>query len=143
MNMEDSSKQPTEQEVLEEIKAIHEYIDSIPVVIQSLRQGPREIKIVCEQIEPFHEQMKKEYGNESNAKINADWWGSEEKYIAIVRVEKSEKEQKSGKKVTLAKRPLNTQEINEIDRQLREEMGITGLTKETYEDLKKFRVTQK
>jgi len=134
---------PDKESVHEEINDIQKYVDDIPVVKESLRKEPRLIAVAGQDIETFHEHMRERFDCEDEAVVNPKWNTENGKFIAHLHIEETQIERRHDVKFELTTRPINNEEMSNIERQLAESGMFGGqLPDEIRSDLEKFRIKQ-
>lgn len=130
------------EEVHDEIQEIQTFIEELSVVSETLRKSPRVIGASGTGIDEFNDQMGDRFGSDDAAYVDCKWDVAGETFIALLSVKETRRERRIGETVPLTTRPLNKDEIESLDEELREneDFHMEGLTQELYDDLKQFRV---
>lgn len=136
-----------------EIKEIESFVRSFDVPSIVFREG-RKMEVISTDLDAVHARMHERFDTEEAATVAVVGEGSitevydvPDKYehynlmVLEVRETRSERGLEPVLEDSDNLRELNSEEIQDIDRQLREsDMNLDGLTKELYDDLKKLQV---
>lgn len=139
--------------VEKEIREIESFVRSFDVPSIVFREG-RKMEVISTDLDAVHTRMRERFDTEEAATVAVVGEGSitevydvPSKYehydlmVLEVRETRSERGLEPVVESSDNLRELNSKEIQDIDRQLREsDMNLDGLTKELYDDLKKFQV---